>query len=372
MATYECGFVTEGINLLIDTIARDPSDHALFLTLGPWLLFRGESELSMKVWSLAMSSTVKECKSNDLASSFLFDGNYCDDVEVMRCIGPVSIVVANRRLPSRGIPAPPPLLRNEWPLRIGYIGPNFKTHSVAYFLQAVMDNHDTQQYAIYCYSLSDPRKNDVTTQRLAERATAFRQVKGSREFIDTEEVARWIRNDKIQILVELAGHTEGGPCLNICALRPAPIQVTWLGYPNTTGLETIDYRITDALADPVDTTQIFSEELIRLPECFICYCPTPEAMAMNVNEAPCVRNDYVTFGSCNQRSKISKTTIKMWSRVLHAVPGSRMLVKHKHHEQIDLPQHMKFLKMMGDEGIGPDRLIITQKVQELEDRKSVV
>jgi len=146
------------------------------------------------------------------------------------------------------------------------------------------------------------------------------------ESLDTKTVAEQIRADGVDILIELAGHTAGNR-LNVMALKPAPVQITWIGYPNTTGLDTIDYRFTDALVDPVNTTQKFTEKLIRLPHCFLCYTPIDDAPP--VSSAPCLTNGYITFGSFNNLAKMTKTVFDTWSKILLQVPQSRFVIKSK-------------------------------------------
>lgn len=107
--------------------------------------------------------------------------------------------------------------------------------------------------------------------------------------------------------------------------RPAPVQATWIGYPNTTGLPTIDYRLTDSLADPLETRQKHVEELIRLPGCFLCYTPSPDAGP--VVETPALSNGFITFGSFNNLAKITPRVLRVWAKILCAIPTSRLVVK---------------------------------------------
>lgn len=107
--------------------------------------------------------------------------------------------------------------------------------------------------------------------------------------------------------------------------RPAPVQATWIGYPNTTGLPTIDYRLTDSLADPLETRQKHVEELIRLPGCFLCY--TPSLDAGPVVETPALSNGFITFGSFNNLAKITPRVLRVWAKILCAIPTSRLVVK---------------------------------------------
>ncbi|KAL5742148.1 hypothetical protein ACOSP7_028880 [Xanthoceras sorbifolium] len=212
----------------------------------------------------------------------------------------------------------------ERSLVIGYVSPDYFTHSVSYFIEAPLVYHHYGNYKVVVYSAVV--KADAKTIRFREKVIKkggmWRDIYG----IDEKKVASMVREDKIDILVELTGHTANNK-LGMMACRPAPVQVTWIGYPNTTGLPTIDYRITDSLADPPDTTQKHVEELVRLPECFLCYTPSPEAGP--VCPTPALSNGFITFGSFNNLAKITPKVLQVWARILCAVPNSRLVVKCK-------------------------------------------
>lgn len=212
----------------------------------------------------------------------------------------------------------------ERPLVIGYVSPDYFTHSVSYFIEAPLVYHDYLNYKVVVYSAVV--KADAKTIRFREKVMKkggiWRDIYG----IDEKKVAAMVREDKIDILVELTGHTANNK-LGMMACQPAPVQVTWIGYPNTTGLPTIDYRITDSLADPPETKQKHVEELIRLPECFLCYTPSPEAGP--VCPTPALTNGFITFGSFNNLAKITPKVLQVWARILCAVPNSRLVVKCK-------------------------------------------
>ncbi|XP_062195647.1 probable UDP-N-acetylglucosamine--peptide N-acetylglucosaminyltransferase SPINDLY [Phragmites australis] len=210
------------------------------------------------------------------------------------------------------------------PLIIGYVSPDYFTHSVSYFIEAPLTHHDYINCKVVVYS--GVVKADAKTLRFKDKVLKkgglWRDVYG----IDEKRVASLVREDKVDILVELTGHTANNK-LGIMACRPAPVQVTWIGYPNTTGLPTIDYRITDSLADPPSTNQKHVEELVRLPESFLCYTPSPEAGP--VCPTPAISNGFVTFGSFNNLAKITPKVLQVWARILCAVPNSRLVVKCK-------------------------------------------
>jgi protein O-GlcNAc transferase len=165
------------------------------------------------------------------------------------------------------------------------------------------------------------------------------------------EVAELIRRDKIDILVELTGHTAGNR-LDVMALQPAPVGVTWIGYPNTTGLPTIQYRFTDSLVDPPDTKQKFSESLVRLGGPFLCYTPPPDAPA--VSRAPSATSGFVTFGSFNNLAKVNDRVLRCWCAILKQVPNSRLLMKCKPFASSSIRK--KFLKRFKDLGIESKRV----------------
>ncbi|MCH7697163.1 MAG: hypothetical protein IIB73_12945, partial [Proteobacteria bacterium] len=164
-------------------------------------------------------------------------------------------------------------------LRIGYVSPDFYRHSVAYFIEPLLAAHCQCEFEVYCYA--NVAKPDDYTARLRELAAHWRDING----MDDEEVANLVRQDRIDILVDLTGHFARNR-LVVFARKPAPIQVSYLGYRNTTGLDAIDYRLTDGLADPKDQDQFYSEKLIRLPRCFLCYKPPANAPPVQPSDAP--------------------------------------------------------------------------------------
>mgnify|MGYP002712973232 CR=1 FL=1 len=203
-------------------------------------------------------------------------------------------------------------------VRVGYLSPDFCEHSVASFIEPVLRHHDRSRFEVWCYS-NLPRP-DETTLRLKAYADGWRDV----DKLSDGEVANLIRNDQIDILVDLTGHTANSR-LAVLAARPAPLQMTWIGYPNTTGLRAVDYRITDSIADPVGEESYFSEQLLRLPGSFLCY--QPHCDALNVAPLPAAVNGYVTFGSFNNFSKINPGVLQLWAEVLKLLPDARLLLK---------------------------------------------
>ena len=203
-------------------------------------------------------------------------------------------------------------------LRVGYVSAHFKTHAVAFFLEPLIAGHDRAQVELFCYS--DVLQPDEATAQFQTLADAWRDVAG----LTDDEVAAMIRADQIDILVDAAGHI-GGNRLLVFARKPAPVQVTYLGYQNTTGMTAMDYRLTDAHADPPGTTdRYYTEKLVRLPEAFFVFKPSADAPP--VGTLPAERNGFVTFGSLNNIPKLTPQNFRIWGAVLARVPNSRLTV----------------------------------------------
>ncbi|HTV48010.1 MAG TPA: tetratricopeptide repeat protein [Phycisphaerae bacterium] len=201
-------------------------------------------------------------------------------------------------------------------LKIGYVSADFKHHASAFFLKPLLSRHHHEHFEIFCYA--NVAKPDATTRQLQTLADHWRNILG----MSDENLAEQIRRDQIDILVDLKLHTADNRLLTF-ARKPAPVQATWLGYPGTTGLTAIDYRFTDPYLDPPGVNGQYTEESIRLPDSFWCYDSLSEEPA--VNELPALKNGYVTFGCLNQFRKINDGVLELWSKVLKAVPGSRLL-----------------------------------------------
>lgn len=204
----------------------------------------------------------------------------------------------------------------ERPLRIGYVSADFREHSVAYFIEPVWSRIDRARYATYVYD-NFSGQPDSTSRRLQSHADVWRRVAARSD----EELLQVIREDRIDILVDLSGHT-GGNRLPLFGRRAAPVQATWFAYMNTTGLAAMDYRITDDWHSPPGEERYYTETLIRIP-CCACFAPAPESP--EVNSLPAATNGFITFASFNSWTKISSQVISTWARILASTPGSRLL-----------------------------------------------
>jgi predicted O-linked N-acetylglucosamine transferase (SPINDLY family) len=202
-------------------------------------------------------------------------------------------------------------------LRIAYLSKDFRRHSVAFFIEPVLACHDKSRFEVT--GLSDVAKPDAITERLRGLCERWEDVAG----LSDDELERLVLALKPDILVDLAGRTS--PRLSFLLRRVAPVQLAWIGYPASTGLKSVDYRISDLLADPPGQESVHSEKLLRLPGQFLVFSPPEDAPPLA--EAPCLRNGYVTFGSFNAIAKLGPGCVKLWASVLKAVPKSRLFLK---------------------------------------------
>ena len=231
-------------------------------------------------------------------------------------------------------------------LRIGYVSCDFRRHSVNYFFEPALASHNHDQFEIFCYS--DVQIADDVTNRLQHYADQWRNIA---EMSD-EQVAEMIRKDGIDIFIDLAGHTAYNRML-LFARKPVPVQVSWLGYPNTTGLSTIDYRLIDAYTDPPGLTDpYYTEDLMRMPQCFLCYLP--DKNSPEVGNLPATTSGHITFGSFNFFAKVSPEVIGYWSEVLKAVQNSKLIMKAK--SLSDRSTREYAMKMFIQNGIAPERI----------------
>jgi predicted O-linked N-acetylglucosamine transferase (SPINDLY family) len=235
-------------------------------------------------------------------------------------------------------------------LRIGYVSGDFRHHSVSFFLLPLLNCHDRQRVEVFCYS--NTLRKDSVTDAIRRFVDHWRDIDASSD----DAAVQTIRADAIDILVDLSGHTRGNR-LGVFARKPAPVQMTYLGYPNTTGLTSIDYRLTDGFADPLGMTEhLNSETLCRLPHCAWCFQPPGNAPDIEVE-----RTGPITFASFNYLSKTNRLLIKLWARVLTAVPGSRLLLKANGKSQVS---SRRLTDEFAEEGIGADRVEVCGYVND--------
>ena len=218
----------------------------------------------------------------------------------------------------------PPVKAPHWPsaakIRIGYVSGDFKSHACACFLLPLLEAHDRSQFDVFCYA-TKTHGADHITERFKALST-WRSIDG----VSDHDAHSMIAADRIDVLVDCSGHSSGKR-LSLFAMRPAPVAATFLGYPDTTGLSQIDYRLTDAVADPVEEGNVFAtEHLIRFRNGVHTYRPLI-ATGLDASSPPVLKNGFITFCSFNKRAKVNDKVLSVWADILRAVPGSRLLVK---------------------------------------------
>ncbi|MFN2338951.1 MAG: tetratricopeptide repeat protein, partial [Gammaproteobacteria bacterium] len=345
MALYDWDGAVQVLNRII---ARWPGKAEMFNNLGSVYQAMGRNREAIAAYEQALRINPRLAVAlNSLGSAYLGQGDFAAAGRCLRqCleVAPADLRARSNRLmllnympeleaekvleehlewgrvATRMIATLPPLAPADPQrrLRIGYLSPDFREHSVASFIEPLLANHDHDRFEVCCYSCL-PRP-DATTLRLKGYADRWRDI----DRLSDADTARLVRDDGIDILVDLVGHTSNHR-LGVFAARPAPVQLTYLGYPNTTGLATIDYRITDAIADPPGEEAWHSEELLRLDGGFLCYQPDPNSP--DASPLPALATGQVTFGSFNNFSKLNPAVLELWAQVLQRVPGSRLLLK---------------------------------------------
>lgn len=312
--------LSEAVRCWIRAIRLEPQQGAgLWFNLGVTRQMRGEAVGAAAAFDRAEALMPDDPR---VASQRLLCLNYLD-------LSGERLLAEHRRFGERfedrgGSGSPRPHANRPDPdkrLRIGYLSVEFREHLGAYFLTPLFEAASRSQFEIVCYSILPVAHGDAHTARFKAQADGWRDV----GHLDDEALAAQIRADGIDILVDLAGHS-GLNRLPMLARHPAPVQVTWLGYPNGTGMTSVDYRIVDPVSDPVGPTDAHAvETLIRLPAPFLCFRPPPSAPP--VVPLPAGATGTVTFGSFNKLSKITDGTIALWAEVLRRVPDARLLLK---------------------------------------------
>jgi predicted O-linked N-acetylglucosamine transferase (SPINDLY family) len=297
--------------------------------------------------------------STRIHSALLLTLQYSEDYD------PVALFAEHQRfnkqhiLPLTGAIKPYLTERNPWrQLKIGYLSQDFRRHSVVYFIEPLLAHHDHQQFEIFCYY--NNTQNDAVTQRLQQYSDHWCNC----VTLSDEALVGRICADQIDIMVDLMGHTSNR--MLVMAKKPAPVQVAYLGYSNTTGLSTIDYRITDGYAEPEGVADKFSSEvLVRMPDSYFCYRPADETYLAPVGPLPALQNGYLTFGSFNIHAKLSPTILSLWAQVLHALPHSKLFIKAISLNELATRQALEdyFAKL----GVTAERLILTGYASSMKD-----
>lgn len=223
--------------------------------------------------------------------------------------------------------------RRPWDrLRVGFLSPDFRNHAVMYSVEGLLAQLDRRGFSVVALHLHPG--GDQITERVKRHVDEFMELANR----PLQEQVRLISEAKLDILIDLAGHT-GNNGLLLMAMKLVPIQISWLGYPATTGLTAIDYKFTDEVTDPPDADDQYSERLYRLPTLFCCYRPLSRnplwryQPLYQVRPTPALTSGHVTFGSCNNLGKLTDEVLALWGRLLDTVPGSRLLIEGKSLDQ---------------------------------------
>ena len=244
----------------------------------------------------------------------------------------------------------------ERKLKIGYVSADFCLHPVGFFLEGVFASHDKSLVEIYCYY--NYPKQDAQTAYFVSQSDHWRDIHG----VSDEKVDALIRQDEIDIMVDLTGHTDENRML-LLAGKPAPIQVTWLGYCDTTGLQSMDYLLADETVIPSGTNQKFSESVWHLPECYINY--VPREYSPEIDDASANTNHPVTFGCFNNLSKITESMLQLWSRILHGVENSQILIRCPQFKDVEISTRVTAVLLQN--GINPERIMLEHNYLEHRD-----
>ncbi|CAN7154985.1 tetratricopeptide repeat protein [Trinickia sp. LjRoot230] len=255
--------------------------------------------------------------------------------------------MAARAKPYRDWPVLAQPARASRPLKVGFVSADFRKHPVGYFLECVLARLDRARIEPIAYS--NGLQSDELTARLKPRFAAWRHVAD----MDDASLAQAIRDEGVDILIDLSGHT-GRNRLPMFAWRPAPLQVSWLGYFATTGLAEIDYILADPHVVPPEEETQYVERIWRLPDCYLCFT-LPDA-PVPVAPLPALTNGYVTFGCFNNHKKLNGPVVALWSRLLHAVPHSRLLLKN--YQLSEAVIRSETLARFASHGIGAERLTL--------------
>tara|TARA_R110002072_G_scaffold89737_1_gene200922 strand:+ start:1864 stop:3687 length:1824 start_codon:yes stop_codon:yes gene_type:complete len=246
-------------------------------------------------------------------------------------------------------------------VRIAYLSADFKTHSVAYFLLPLLKNHDRKLFEIYCFY--NGNKVDSVTEKFQSISDYFQSIMS---LSDKDLRALLIKNE-IDILIDLSGHTANNR-LAIFATRAAPIQMTWLGYPHSTGIPEMDIRIVDNISDPSPMSEPFNiEKLLRLPHGFLCYEGLSDIPYKK--QPPYFDNGFITFGSFNNLAKVNENVIKAWSDILLATPNSKIVIKSKQLSEASV--HQRYLGFFEGYGISSDRITLLAMLPSTADHLSI-
>ncbi len=336
------GLLEEAAACFREALRLDPVLTGIYGSLGSVLTALGKYDEALDCYREALQHDPSDMQSH---SSLLLTLNYLPDQDPDEIFKQHKLWDSAHGYSENILPEYSNDRDPEGRLRVGYVSPDLRTHSVSYFLESLLSHHDRTKVEVFCYSAG--ARADATTERLKEFSDQWREIGA----LDDMQVVEMIRHDGIDILLDLSGHTARNR-LRVFTFKPAPVQITWLGYPNTSGLSAMDYRLTDVLADPPETKAKYTEKLVYVPDCFLCYQPP----AIDIPVAPLAveKTGYITFGSFNNLAKITPDVIRVWANLLQAIPDAHIFIKNR--SLADEATSERYLSMFDEQGISRTRI----------------
>lgn len=311
---FRCKFLIESIEFLLRAAELAPDNPACQLYIGQIYNARGQGELALPFFESCLALDEKNIQAKIGKSYALLCMHGVEEAKVYKAH--LALAPAFSRSPKKlraGMPE-----GNKKP-RIGFVSGDFYWHSVSYFFLSLLKGEFSERFDVYCYSDTDTE--DDMSEAIKARVANWSDTK----LVDDQRLSEQISNDGIDVLVDLAGYV-GKLRMGVFARKPAPKQVTFIGYPHTTGLPEMDYRVVDQYTDPEGLTEETTvEQLLHAPMSFLCF--TPDPTASEVTELPACERGSVCFGSFNNFTKINEKTIEVWSQILLRVKDSTLFIK---------------------------------------------
>jgi protein O-GlcNAc transferase len=342
------GSLYERVKFMKKALEKEPENSVVWNFMGSALMSVNEKEKGIE---FLRRSIVKRPDNPMPFSNYLFNSHYLPELDCEKLFtdhkrwaqfNAVKDFVVSDHKNVRDL---------DRKLRIGYISPDFRAHPVGVLIKPIIDSHDRNDYEVFGYGNVGNR--DSFTEHMKSRFDHYRNIIG----VEGKKVVEIIIDDGIDILIDLAGHT-GGNRLDVMAYKPAPIQVTYLGYFDTTGLDQIDYFLTDGQMSPPESQKYHTEKIFQLPHTCFCYNIPDETPA--VVSSPVLENDFITFGMFGNPAKITPKSASLWARILQNTDGSRLKLIIKGGQNDEMTSI--FSKLLEDAGISRDRVDICGKM----------